>query len=322
MIEKPKGHLMVNYLGLRGAGKTLSAIHQEVLPRYLKGDKIFSTSFINLKGVDYETVQTPKDCLNLRNCVLVIDELGDFVDAYDWANISQDFRRFLRLSRKRKVDIITTAQDISYIAKPLRVLFSDWVYCENATPVGLGAKILSWLGLFRVKIKQQELTANELVRLQKGVGNNPLKDEEDEDEDLELNDFDFADEDLERKVETIEYSKKDLIREDLEQFKIYNYQEYCPVCDVGYDYIDKEKEESLIDYNKKQKYFFKKDRFCQIHQAQKLEVRQTGIYDTDFEIPVPLVPDLIFKAYIPSPKGYQNIPYKGIIPESQKPPLA
>jgi hypothetical protein len=320
MIEKPKGHLMVNYLGLRGAGKTLSAIHQEVKPRYKKGEKIVSTSFINLKGV--ETIHTPEDCLKLRNCVLFIDELGDFVDAYDWANISQDFRRFLRLSRKRKVDIITTAQDISYIAKPLRVLFSDWVYCENATPTGLAEKILKFFGLFTVKIKQQELTANELAKLQKGVGNNPLQ-EKDEDEEIgDFEDFDIESLPLEKKIKTFDYSKKDLICPDLDDFKIYHFYLYCPVCErqVG-DYLTLEQAEKVIDYNKKQ-YFTKQPCYCDIHKQQLLEVRQAGIYDTDFEIPVPDVPELIFKAYIPSPKGYQNIPYKGIIPESQKPPLA
>lgn len=315
MIDVPKGHLMVNYLGLRGAGKTLSAIHQEVLARYLKGEKIVSTSFINLKGVDY--IYSPEDCLKLRNCVLFIDELGDFVDAYDWANISQSFRRFLRLSRKRKVDIITTAQDISYIAKPLRVLFSNWVFCENATATGFGATILKWLHLFSISIKQQELTANELVKLQKGVGNNPLADNEEEEADF--NDFSFDDFDLEDKVKTYNYYDKDLIRKDLAEFKIYNFQEFCPLCDTGHDYVDKDKEDFFIDYNKKQKYFFKKDRFCPIHEKQVLQVREVGIYDTDYEIPIPPVPDLVVKYYIPSPKGHTLLPFKGLLPDSNSP---
>jgi hypothetical protein len=318
MIQKPVGHLMVNYLGLRGAGKTLSAIHEEVLPRYLEGRKLVSTSFINLKGV--EIIHTPEDCLKLKNCVLFIDELGDFVDAYDWANISQSFRRFLRLSRKRKVDIITTAQDISYIAKPLRVLFSDWVYCENATATGLGAKILSWLGLFSVKIKQQELTANELVRLQKGVGNNPLQDDEEEVNDDFSDNLDFDALELEKKVKTIDYRPKDLIRSDLSEFKIYEFQEYCPLCESGYNYIDKDKQDNLIDYTKKRGYFYKTIRFCPVHEKQPLDIREVGVYDTDFEIPVPPVPDLIWKPYIPSPKGDRLIPFKGLPSDSQTPP--
>lgn len=320
MIEKPKGHLMVNFLGLRGAGKTLSAMFQEVLPRYLRGEKIVSTSFINLKGVDI--IHTPEDCLKLRNCVLFIDELGDFVDSYDWANISQDFRRFLRLSRKRKVDIITTAQDISYIAKPLRVLFSDWVFCENATPAGLVAKILSWFHIFRIKIKQQELTANELIKLQKGVGNNPLVDNTNDDdlddfsEDFDLDDFDF-----EKKITVCEYTLKGLIRSDLTDLKIYNYQEFCSFCDTGFEYIEKEKEDNLIDYNKKLGLFFKKERLCPVC-SKPLSVREVGIYDTDYEIPVPPVPNLIFKPFIPSPEGYQLVSYKGMVPDTQKPPIA
>jgi len=321
MIEKPKGHLMVNYLGLRGAGKTLSAIYEEVLPRYERGEKIVSNSFINLKGVEY--VFSPEDCLKLRNCVLFIDELGDFVDVYDYMNSDPAFRRFLRLSRKRKVDIITTAQDISYIAKYFRVLFSDWVQCENATPVGLSAKILKWLHLFSVKIKQQELTANELARLQKGVGSSPLRDveldlESESNDDLDLN-FDEAE--LENKVKTIDYYEKDLIRPDLNDFKLFHYYCYCPLCDTRSDFeIPLDKQDFLIDYEKKKGLFLKKEQFCEIHPKTPLQVKEFGIYDSDYEIPVPEVPDLVFKAYTPSPKGYQLVAYKGLLPDTQKHP--
>ncbi len=325
MIDTPKGHLMVNYLGLRGAGKTLSAVYEEVLPRYLDGRKIVSTSFLNLKGVDI--INTPKDCEKLRNCVLFIDELGDFVDAYDWANISQSFRRFLRLSRKRKVDIITTAQDISYIAKPFRVLFSHWVFCENGSPRGLIGKFLRFSGLFYVRVVKEQLTANDLFTLQNGVGHNVLLDDDPSvssvsGSDLDSDDFNIVKEVSKvSKTSSVFYNNRKILRNDLDDKKIYQYASYCSKCQDIVDYLEDEICDNAILFKKNKKPFFCCSLFCPDCETLLIP-KKMGIYDTDFEIPLPEVPDLVFKPFVPSPKGERLIPYKGPLSAVQQPPKA
>lgn len=326
MIKTPKGHLMVNYLGLRGAGKTLSAVHEEVLPRYLNGEKIVSTSFLNLKGVDI--IYTPEDCLKLRNCVLFIDELGDFVDAYDWLNIPQAFRRFLRLSRKRKVDIITTAQDLSYIAKPFRVLFSHWVFCQNNSFTGVFGRLLNSFGFSNLKILQQELTSNDLFLLQNGVGHKVLLDDDPVDvsvssgEDLTENDLNLvSDVSKLSKTKIKHYNNRKLICSNLDDKKIYQYASYCSKCQTIIDYLDDEICYNAILFKKNKKPYFCCSLFCPNCETL-LKPKKMGIYDSDFEIPLPEVPDLVFKPFVPSPKGERLIPYKGPLSSAQKPPKA
>lgn len=300
-----------NYLGLPGAGKTLSAIEEKVLPAYLAGVPIWSNTFINLKGVNY--FSDIEEVLDKRNILLFIDELGFVLDPYDWANIPKSVRVFFQFHRKKKIEIVSTTQDISFLAKPARVLVSNYIFCENSDWGQIVAKIFSFFGYGEVRLAQRALTFNDLQKLQKGVGASPLIDSEEEEEEMP-DDLDFDDLGVESPIIRRSYSFKTLFHRELDEYKIEIYHKFCPLCNGrSGSQIKAEDSDIYIDYNKKLKrYFLKTSEFCSFHKDQLLDVRVSGIYDTDYELE-PKDIDVVWKPYVPVKSGATLVPYKGVL---------
>jgi len=300
---------------LPGAGKTLSAIEEKVLPAYLNKQVIYSNTFINLVGIRYFT--DIDELLHVRNCVVFFDEIGDVVDAYAWDKVSQDVRRWFRFHRKRHVSILSTVQDISYFCKPARVLVTSHVLCENNDYPELIKKIFSWFGYGAVRVNQQELSAYELEKLQKGVGASPLVDDSDLEsdegfsDDLDLTELDKP---LENPIVHRSYSYKKLLHKELDHLKIELVHKYCPECAGRQgEQILKENTFKEVFYNKKKKYYgLLTAEFCPSHPDVFLEVKESGIYDSEYELTISDV-QVEWRPYVPSPAGHVRIPFKGAL---------
>ena len=79
------------------------------------------------------------------------------------------------------------------------------------------------------------------------------------------------------------------------------------------------KEDTLIycKYNSKtDTYTLSEKEYCPKHKEQLLEIRKTGIYDTDHEPDFP-EKTITFQPLIESPKGYTKIKYQGKLSNSQ-----
>lgn len=315
------GHLFINYLGLPGAGKTLSAVEKHIIPYYKEGRLVYSNTWLNLKGIKY--FSSLDDLLDVRNAVIFIDEIGQFLDPYAWKDLSYSHRAFFQNHRKYHLDIISTTQDVSFIAKPARVLISDWVFCENNSYSPLVSRFMALFGVDEIRVKYLELKTYDLLKLQKGIGFDTLNDDVD-DVDFNIdNDIDIAKlSEIKKNLNPVKkksYSIKKLVHRELDDFKNEIYYFYCPKCG-GRQYYDIKKgnEFKYFNFDKKGKYYCKMNYYCPNHRDSLLVARLSFIYDTDYLIKVS-VPSLVWRPFVPSRAGERLVPYRGFLPSSVLP---
>lgn len=316
------GHSFINYLGLPGGGKTLSAVESELIPRYLSGQLIRSNTFINLKGVFY--FSEPDEIKEFKNCVVFVDEIGQILDPYAWRDMSFELRRWFSNHRKFHCDIISTTQDISQICKPSRILISDYIFTENDSNDFLSS--LFGLASSQLCFKQRTLAYQDLARLSRGFGSTETPSEDDSglesySESITFNEVDLPKEIVAKKVY---FNTKKLLHHELDDFKIELVHFYCPLCKSRqYKQILKAETLDYCHYNAKKKvYTAKEEIFCPNHPLQVLQIKESGIYDTDYLIEPPKRDDIVFVPMVPSEAGHTLVRYKGYVdPKLPRPSL-
>lgn len=119
------------YRGARGQGKTLT-MTKDALKYHRAGWKVYT----NLEETEFENVTSEfifslSGDSELRNCVLVIDEIELFFDSRDWKKTeARFFSRFLQQIRKRNVLILCTAQFTNLIDVRLRQQIDSLCICS------------------------------------------------------------------------------------------------------------------------------------------------------------------------------------------------
>jgi len=115
--------LIVQYIGRRGAGKTLT-MTKDVVNYYYSGWKIYTN--YDLYGIEY-TKLTNDEIINLinldhiRNCVIAIDEIQTVIDSRKFAKDSNmDFTYFIQQIRKRGIVLLATSQFLDNVEKRFR----------------------------------------------------------------------------------------------------------------------------------------------------------------------------------------------------------
>jgi len=103
------------------------------------------------------------------------------------------------------------------------------------------------------------------------------------------------------------YNIKELVHSELDQFKVELYHYYCPKCAGRQGQVIRKE----VEYDE-----ISKEVYCQKHKEQLLEVKQSGLYDSDYDLPVK-EREITYQAMIDSPKGWRKIPYKGALSENQ-----
>jgi len=289
MIE---GSIFSIRLGLPGSGKSLGLVEEDLLPHLLAGEEIYCNFWINWKGIK-QADGTYKQNLhffnnedfeelvpNLRNCVLVMDEIGQVLEPRSWEQESGNIRRFFQLHRHHHVDIYGTTQDISLVAKSAWIVVDEWIMCYKLKPNML---FKLWFYLTNkdiIQIGYQEMTYQEIKKMSYGWENSI------DNEESKIGGY----------IRIVNYDKKKLLHKELDEYKEELRHYYCPKC-AG------RQEET-------------KDLKCPKHKEIDLEEIQSGIYDSDYDLPIK-EKNISFVAMIDCPAGYRKIPYKGPLSQRQ-----
>jgi len=271
------GLSIISYLGLTGSGKSLSAVENHVIPDLVRSRSVYSNTWINWKSDNLKLFTSWQDLHDVRNSLIFIDEVGDFLDPIAWKEFSKEDKNVIRYHRKRGNDLVYTAQDISDVAKTVRVKSHKYFLCE-ATP---DSDIVKWffktfLGYERVCFNTLMLTFKDLKKLSLGVGSPAIDKTSDLDDDENSFSEDISDirENLayskdQPKPETLKYKISTLLHKELNDYKINFFGYWCDDCRAFKQYIDKLDSPALN---------------CPSHPDLIMSIKPLAMYDTNAEL--------------------------------------
>jgi len=267
-------------LGLPGSGKSLDQTYAAVLPHLLNDEEVYCCYWLNWNKPNFHYFH-PGDfdaIKHERNCVVVFDELAQTFEPRDWEGESGEVRAWFQLHRHNHVDIYANTQDVSLVAKTVGIIADQWIRCSKIEYGWLWALIRKWLGFNnKITILKEYLTFQQLKKMANGweIG-----------EDVAL--------DIDK--EKIKRSIPDILCHDLDDYKIELVHKYCPKCAARQgSQILKEDTEKICEWIDKQGWQLKIKEFCPKHKDTELEIRESGLYDTDY-IPQKIVKFKTFKA--------------------------
>lgn len=297
--EQIEGHIIRIRLGKTGSGKTLDQTIEDIIPRLIAGETIYSCYWINWKLPNYKyfVADDFEAIKNVRNCVVVFDEVAQSFDPRDWEKESSEVRRFFQLHRKRHIDIIANTQDISLVAKTIGILAHEWILIEKVEKN-------IWDHIFKpktiIKVDKSIMTWQRLKKMAIG---------------FELGEYDY--ERGEISIENKNYKEEEIIRRDLDEYKIELVHRYCNKCKQrqGKQILSEDTEE-ICEFNEKEGWKLKEKEYCPKHPEEELIIKRSGMYDTDYE-PESKEKEVIFKPFVPSPAGWRLIEYKGRLSQKQ-----
>lgn len=286
-------------LGLPGSGKTLDQTEQDVLYHLLNGEEVYSCYWLNWNKENLKYFSEFEEVENLRNCVVVFDEIGQILPAREWEKEGLRVQLFFQLHRHRHIDIIGNTQDVSLVAKTVGIVASEWVLCEKDNKGILNWLIKLLLGVNYIMIRKTSITYQGLKKMANGWELNQTIDNP-------------------NKSKRKWYDVKKLNHKELNEFKIELVHRYCPKCAMRQgEQILKADTLIVCDYNAKNKrYSLKEIEYCPKHHGQELLIRESGIYDTDHE-PELKEKEIRFQPMIPCPAGYTEIKFNGRMSERQ-----
>lgn len=288
-------------LGATGSGKTLDQTEQDVLPALLAGEEVWCSYWVNWAGsnlhyfppADFDAIN------NVRNATIVFDEIRQSFDPRSWESESNEVRAFFELHRKRHNDIIFNTQDVSLVAKTVGIQAHEWSRIERVRDgllIRIFYNLMGWQG---ITVRKDFLTFAELKKMANG---------------WELGE-DVA---LDAEWKLTHYRAQNLIHRELNDFKIELFHRYCPKCQArqGEQILKKDTTKVVRFDNKKGKIRLINKEFCPKHKDIELEVKESGIYDTDFE-PEVIEKEIEWVPMIDCPKGDRKIRYNGSLSQRQ-----
>jgi len=316
MLGDYKGHEIITYLGKTGSGKTLIQTI-DVLDRILNGEETWSSYWLNLdlpnihyfEADDWDTIK------KIRNSIILFDEVADSFDNRGWENEDSEIRKFFRYHRKRHNDIYCNTQDISLVAKTIGILVHKWYLLEKVPSNIFDELLWKWFKIGSIKATKYTLTRERLLKLANGQ---ELGQWDFESENEEFDSLFEEDEKGKVKIDHENIPIREIIRPDLNDKKIEIIHWYCQKCGQRQgEIIKKADTENIAQYDKKKKIWLPKNEiFCPKHKEQKLELRESGIYDTDYELPVKKQ-EIYLKAFIKKPID-KLVEFKGNLNEEQR----
>jgi len=264
----PLGLRCVLRLGLPGSGKTLDQTETDVLPHLLSGVLVKSCYWLNWDLDNLVFFSKFEDIENDRNCVHVFDEVGQIFPAREFASEGLRVQIYFQLHRHRHIEIIANTQDVSLVAKTVGIVASDWVFCSRTNNLffDLLRKLFSLSS--KVDVFTAHLTWQQLKKMATTWELEQI---------LEL--------DPEINTNHKHYPTSKILHPELDCYKIEIVHKYCPKCAMRQgSQILKENTMDECFYDKKKKYYGLRTReFCPLHFDTFLEVRFSGMYDTDYE---------------------------------------
>jgi len=302
--EQENSNVIICLLGKTGSGKTLYQTEEYVIPALLEGIDVYCCYWLNwnLPNYHYFSPRDFDEIKNKRNAMIVFDEVAQSFDPRDWEKENSDVRSFFQLHRHRHLDIICNTQDISLVAKTIGIQTHKWLLCEKREH-GLLIKIILMLLGFKqknIRIDLTQMTYQQMKKMAMGWEIGEIYNPEKED-----NNYD-----------RIKLPKNMIIHQELNEYKIEIVHKYCPKCKMRQGTIIKKEETDEICFwnNKEKKWELNKKEYCPKHPHTELEVRESGMYDTDYE-PEQKEKEIIIKAFTKKEIWSE---YKGWISEEQE----
>jgi len=291
-------HKIHGRLGLTGSGKTLDQTERDVLAEILSGVEVWSTYWINLDLPNIHYFSSFEQIRDLRNCVVVFDEVTDIFDPREWEKEGSEVRRWFRLHRHHHIEIYFNTQDISLVAKTIGTLCHEWLYCKEDAD-GTLARLWRrfWRRPERVSVRVAEMTYQELKKMAAGweLG-----------EQLEAEGI----------FKTIQYPHDVLIHHELDDKKRELVHRYCPNCEGRQgEQIVRIDTDKFTELNEEGVRVLKQDEFCP-RDGSKLEIRESGVFDTDYDPNIEEV-EIEWRAFVPIKEGAMMVPYKGWLSDRQ-----
>ncbi len=134
-------------MGLLGAGKTMLAVQHALGLARRRNALLLSNIRIDAAGVEFHQLGVGADGIDLeeltahrerargedRGLVLLIDEVGILMPARFWQSFPIDLIYTLSQSRKMRLDLVYTSQDVEMVDSMLRRL-TQWVYRVKCFP--------------------------------------------------------------------------------------------------------------------------------------------------------------------------------------------
>lgn len=137
------------YSGLEGSGKSLklAMVAEKLVLRNSKWKKesgvtrpiasnlIFSQEFHDWAqldmGVPINYWENLDQLIELEQCDVLIDEVGNYFDSRGWQDLSLDARRWLTQGSKMGIELYGTAQDFSQVDKSFRLLVNELIHIRK-----------------------------------------------------------------------------------------------------------------------------------------------------------------------------------------------
>jgi len=134
--------MIIIYSGLPGSGKSYRLARQAAsllyrnrkmfektgVKRLVWSNLKFTPEFENEFAGFFEYWSDLENLTPLRDCDILLDEVGTYFDSRLWAELPQEVRRWAAQHRKFGIDIFGTAQDFAQVDKSFRRLTSDLLY--------------------------------------------------------------------------------------------------------------------------------------------------------------------------------------------------
>lgn len=270
-VEETDAKITVR-LGKTGGGKTLVQTEKNVLPILLDGQEVWCCYWLNWALPNYHYF-SPRDfdsVKNLRNCTIVFDEVARSFPARSYADESSDFLDFVQLHRHRHNDIIANTQDISLVAKTIGVQAHNWSQVERE-PRHFFLKFLDKVfERDKIVIRQDYLTYGELKKIALGYELH---------EEVAIN----------AEWELVTFTKEELLHRELDEFKIELVHKYCSKCksrqgtQILKENTDNECDKVFDGKGRLIGYSLKNKEYCPKHKNIELSVRESSMFDTDYE---------------------------------------
>lgn len=278
MIE---GSIFSIRLGLPGSGKSLGNCEEDLLPHLLAGEEVWTNYWVNYKGPNlhfFTADEFDELAPTLRNCVLVMDEIGQVMEARAWEQESGNIRRFFQLHRHHHVDIYGTTQDVSLVAKSAWIVVDEWILCHKIERTWWD-NFVDWLRNSKsFRVGYQDVTYQELKKMAAGWENSMDSEFGGVGGDIRIKRYD---------INKLLHTELDDVKSELEHYR-------CNKCCGRQE----------------------KGEFCPKHKEELLEIVKSGMYDTDYDIPIK-EKEVRFVAKTPSPAGYMWIDAKFPLSDNQ-----
>jgi len=259
-------------LGKTGSGKTLIQTELDVLPLLLDDQDVWCCYWLNWNKDNYHYF-APRQfdkVKDQRNTSIVFDEIRRSFEPRAYEGETEEFRSFVELHRHRHNNIIGNTQDISLVAKTFSIQTHNWSQVSKS-PRNILLRIWDKMtDREKICIEEDYLTYGELKKIANGweLGENVALDAE---------------------WHKWKFNKKDLIHHELDEYKVELVHKYCKKCRSRQgEMIKKEDTEKYCDKIKNDKgeitgYRLKEKEFCPKHKKEELIIRESGMFDTDYE---------------------------------------